>query len=103
MSNVVACSCGKKLKLPEGTTAKAVRCPGCQSVIRLDGGVTTAPKPAPPPPAKAPPPPPPKVPPPPAQAGGSPAGKRLIQDPPNVWLYVTDPALIAKVEAGSVT
>src|SRR5438045_3713645 len=127
MSNVVSCSCGKKLRLPEGTTARAIRCPGCQSVIRLDGPAA-APRPGAP--ASAPPaarsqdpagpksgaPPAPKpaakaavstapVHPPTASKPGPAAPKpaappaarsRVIQDPPNVWLYVTDPDLIAQ-------
>src|SRR5690242_186986 len=53
MSNVVSCPCGKKLRLQEGAKPKAIRCPGCQQVIRLDGAA----KPSSPPPSKPVPPP----------------------------------------------
>lgn len=154
----VTCACGKRLRVPEGTTAKAVRCPECKQPVRLDGAVTAAPAPAPPkkapPPAanapsleledrpsappkkpapKAPaleleddrPPAPPKkpapkapaleldevdTPAPPSRPPSRPAPKpsapptkpapsaprkRLIEDPPGLWLYVDDPKLIA--------
>jgi serine/threonine protein kinase len=36
MSIVVTCGCGKRLRLPEGSKARGIRCPGCQEVVRLD-------------------------------------------------------------------
>ncbi len=38
MAIVVACSCGKKLKVNETLAGKTVRCPGCQQPVRIPTG-----------------------------------------------------------------
>lgn len=35
MAIIVACSCGKKLKVNEALAGKTVRCPGCQQPVRI--------------------------------------------------------------------
>src|SRR5262245_7017559 len=51
------------------STAKPVRCPACQAVLQRNQGAAAKPT------------------------------ERLIQDKPGFWLYVKDPALIARAKA----
>jgi hypothetical protein len=44
---VVCAACSTKLKVPEGTSAKALKCPKCKGIVPI---VQAAPKPVPPPP-----------------------------------------------------
>jgi hypothetical protein len=119
MSDVVTCACGKRLRLREGSTAKAIRCPGCQAVVRLDGAAAPAPAAAGAGAVRTSPAPADRTPSPksslpkaastaPAPAAEKPAAvkpragmpaRKLIEDPPDVWLYVDDPEIIARVEA----
>lgn len=52
----MTCQCGKALKIPDAMAGKAVKCPGCQSVLRVPAGgpAASAPRPTPPRPSPAP-------------------------------------------------
>lgn len=39
----IKCKCGKTLNIPDGMDGKAVKCPGCNQVLRVPGGAGAAP------------------------------------------------------------
>ena len=82
MPTVVTCpGCQANLKLPDGLKAKAVRCPKCKAAVPVTQeavAVAAAPRPAPP------------------------ASKPLPRDENDIWLYVSDPDLLARFESGEL-